>query len=404
MNVEEICIEEYNYNLPNERIAAFPLEERDASKLLVYQNGIIKETIYKNIAEYIPEKAMVIFNNTKVIHARLLFQKETGSIIEIFVLEPDGMDIATAMQVQQHIKVKCLIGGASKWKTGQVLQKELGIAEQSILLTVKFITKEEEHFIVQLEWESDHDFATIIEAAGKVPLPPYIKRSTEDVDEERYQTIYAVHNGSVAAPTAGLHFSPTIFQSFQQKNIAIDYVTLHVGAGTFKPVSASQMKDHHMHSEYISVTIDLLKKIRDGNLYTVAVGTTSLRTLESLYWLGVKVLLHNVINYDQLTLGQWEAYQLDKSITLNDAITALLNLLERNGSTTLTATTQLLIAPGYSFKVVNCLVTNFHQPKSTLLLLVAAATNGNWKGLYNYALDNDFRFLSYGDGCLIDIK
>jgi S-adenosylmethionine:tRNA ribosyltransferase-isomerase len=403
MNVEEISIEAYNYDLPNEKIAAFPLDERDASKLLVYQNAVIKETIYKNISEYIPEQALVIFNNTKVIHARLLFQKETGSSIEIFVLEPNDMDIATAMQVQRQIKVNCFIGGASKWKVGQVLQKKLNIKEQSILLTAKFITKAEENFIVQLEWEGEHPFFTIIEAAGKVPLPPYIKRTVEHLDEERYQTIYAAHNGSVAAPTAGLHFSAIIFNTFQQKNIATDYVTLHVGAGTFKPVSALQMKDHHMHSEYISVHINLLKKIRIGKLFVVAVGTTSLRTLESLYWLGVKTLGNKDIKLDELIVHQWDAYQLNSSITLYDALTALITLLENNHADTLIATTQLLIAPSYAFKVVNCLVTNFHQPKSTLLLLVAAATKGKWKHLYDYALAHDFRFLSYGDGCLINL-
>ncbi len=404
MNVEEISIDDYYYDLPNERIAAFPLEERDASKLLVYQKGTLKETSYKNIAAFIPENALVIFNDTKVIHARLLFQKDTGSSIEIFILEPEGIDIATAMQIQRQVDVKCLIGGASKWKPGQLLQKQLSIAEKTVLLSAKFVAKAEDHFVVQLEWESGHDFATIIETAGKVPLPPYIKRTAEHLDEERYQTIYAQHNGSVAAPTAGLHFSPAIFESFKDKNIIHDYVTLHVGAGTFKPVSAVQMKDHHMHSEYIAVHIELLKKIRDNNLFRVAVGTTSLRTLESLYWLGVKRVQNSKISLNELVLHQWDAYQLDATISVYNAISALIELLEISDVDTLTTTTQLLIAPGYSFKVVNCLVTNFHQPTSTLLLLVAAATKGNWRELYNYALQNEFRFLSYGDGCLITIQ
>ncbi len=403
MQVQNILIDEYNYDLPNEKIANYPLEKRDASKLLIYKNNCIENDVYKNIANYLPQNAMVVFNNTKVIQARILFTKDTGAIIEIFVLEPFVMDIVQAMQATNMLQIKCFIGGASKWKKGIVLQKKLQINNETIQIDAKLVSKEEDFYVVQLQWNTNHDFATIIEAAGKMPLPPYIKRDAEILDEKRYQTIYATFNGSVAAPTAGLHFTPFIMEQLLQKNIEKCFVTLHVGAGTFKPVTTSAIAAHTMHQEYIEVTQTLINKLLLHQHNICAVGTTSVRTLESLYWLGVKVTQQPTIALSSLKILQWDAYQLP-IIDKKEALHNLYNYLQQQNIETFFTTTQLLIAPSYVFKIVNIMVTNFHQPKSTLLLLVAAATNGNWKKLYNHALHNDYRFLSYGDGSIIFIE
>lgn len=400
--VQEINIEDFDYDLPNEKIANFPLAERDASKLLVYQNDIIKEDVYKNIASYIPTKSLFVFNNTKVIHARLLFTKESGSVIEIFVLEPYQQDMATAMLVQQQIKVKCFVGGASKWKQDVVLQKELIIGNTKVQLKAYLLEKEIDNYVVMLEWGTSHVFLEIIDAAGNVPLPPYIKRASEEVDEKRYQTIYAKHEGSVAAPTAGLHFTEAIFKGLLEREIEKEYVTLHVGAGTFKPVNSQKMKDHYMHHEYIDVSMVFINKLIQHQHLVVAVGTTSVRTLESLYWLGVKAYTNQTITVEQMRIEQWDAYQLPK-MEPKIALDALSNWMKVNNLQSIVTTTQLMIAPGYTYQITNAIVTNFHQPKSTLLLLVAAATSGKWREIYQYALENDFRFLSYGDGSLLFI-
>jgi S-adenosylmethionine:tRNA ribosyltransferase-isomerase len=403
MQVQDLKIEDFNYNLPNEKIAFFPLPQRDASKLLVYKNNTIKEDIYTNIAAYIPENSLLIFNNTKVIQARLVFTKDTGGIIEIFILEPNNIDMANAMQQQHKIIVNCMVGGAAKWKNNSILKKTVEINSQTITINASLVKKEVEHFVIKLFWNKEISFAEILIAAGNMPLPPYIKRDTTIEDAERYQTIYAEHNGSVAAPTAGLHFTPTIFKNFITKNIETDYVTLHVGAGTFKPVSSLTVKEHIMHQECITINLSLIEKILFCKELIIAIGTTSLRTLESIYWLGVKVFSNISITKNDFFISQWDAYNMAQNITKENALIALLNWMKENNLHSITTTTQLLIAPTYNFRISKAIVTNFHQPKSTLLLLVAAATNGKWKDLYNYALQNEFRFLSYGDGSLIFI-
>lgn len=401
-----ISINDYTYPLPEDRIASYPLAERDTSKLLIFKDGKIEEDIYRNLTAHIPESSLLVFNNTKVVEARLLFKKDTGGVIEIFCLEPHEQypDVTTAMLQQEKVLWHCLVGGASKWKPGQLLKKSISVGNRQIALQAKYIEKKSDSFIIELSWMPVAiSFAEILHHAGAIPLPPYIKREAEASDSERYQTVYARHDGSVAAPTAGLHFTGRIFSELKQKNIATDFVTLHVGAGTFKPVKSEQLLEHEMHAEWIDVSKESIKNIV-LNLHKniIAVGTTSLRTIESLYWMGVKSQESGVGSRGLMQLQQWDAYELnEKNILVKDALQMLLQWMEKNNLDRLVAKTQLLIAPGYSFKVINGLLTNFHQPQSTLLLLVAALTGEKWKKIYDYALENDFRFLSYGDGCLL---
>jgi S-adenosylmethionine:tRNA ribosyltransferase-isomerase len=405
MNIRSISISGYTYPLPENKIAHYPLPERDASKLLICQKEKITEDIYRNIANYFPPDSLLVFNNTRVIEARLLFQKQSGGTIEIFCLEPGDQyaDTSTGMQQQGKVQWKCLIGGASKWKAGQVLQKNIPVDNGIIILEAKYITKQNDCFIIELQWAPLHlSFAEVLHHAGIIPLPPYIKRAAEPTDKERYQTVYALQDGSVAAPTAGLHFTNEVFEKLKNKNIQTSFVTLHVGAGTFKPVKAATMQQHEMHAEFIDVTKETILQLMQFTNSTYAVGTTSARTLESLYWIGVKTIIEPAINIDQLSLSQWEVYdQLQQhAFPVETALQSLLAWMEKNNLQKLFSKTQILIAPGYLFKMIKGLVTNFHQPQSTLLLLIAALTN-NWKSIYTYALENDFRFLSYGDGCLI---
>ena len=410
-NPKNISIHDYSYSLPEERIAKYPLVERDASKLLVYNNGVITEESYKNITYHIPENSLLVFNNTKVVEARLLFQKPTGGIIEIFCLEPHEQyaDITTAMSQKQKVLWQCLIGGASKWKAGQVLEKKIKQGDQEVILQAIYIEKKNDVFIIEISWSPvELIFAEVLHYAGAIPLPPYIKRAVEEADAERYQTIYAHFDGSVAAPTAGLHFTDNIFQTLKEKNILTDFVTLHVGAGTFKQVKSETMEDHEMHAEWIDVSKTTIKNILNnlGN-NIIAVGTTSLRTVESLYWLGVKQSgvgsqESGVYSERSLNLLQWEAYELKgKNISAKASLQSLLKWMNENKLERLVAKTQILIAPGYEFKIVKGLITNFHQPQSTLLLLVAALIGDDWRKVYDYALQNNFRFLSYGDGSLL---
>ncbi len=403
---QNISIQDYSYSLPEEKIAKYPLAERDASKLLTYREGEILEDTCKNITHHIPENSLLIFNNTKVVEARLLFKKPTGGTIEIFCLEPHEQyaDITTAMLQKEKVLWKCLVGGASKWKAGQILEKRIQQAGQETILFAKYIEKRNDSFIIELSWTpAALSFAEVLHYAGAIPLPLYIKRAVEESDHERYQTVYAHFDGSVAAPTAGLHFTDNIFNQLKEKNIQPDFVTLHVGAGTFKPVKADTMLEHEMHAEWIDVsktTIEHILKSLDNNI--VAVGTTSLRTIESLYWLGVKSQESLVVSRQPIQLLQWEAYEMDVAdISAKDSLQSLLNWMKDNKLERLIAKTQILIAPGYDFKIVKGLVTNFHQPQSTLLLLVAALIGKDWKEVYDYALQNDFRFLSYGDGSLL---
>lgn len=404
MHPKNISILDFTYDLPAEKIALRPIAERDASHLLIYRKGHIEVDVYKNLANYLPEKSLLIFNNTKVINARIQFVKPTGGVIEIFCLEPLD-EYSLAMSKKKSARWKCLIGGAGKWKDG-VLQRELGMDDGALRIMAKRIEKLSDAYLVEFSWEpADCTFAAIIEIMGDIPLPPYIKRKTELSDRERYQTVYADRDGSVAAPTAGLHFTTEMFDVLNEKKIEKDFVTLQVGAGTFKPVKAAKMEAHEMHAEWIEVSAgtikNILHKLDDA---IVAVGTTSLRTLESLYWLGVKTMLYPTLNKLQLT--QWEVYDAplnEKNVSVYEALNALLGWLAKNKLDKIVASTQIIIAPGYVFKVAKALITNFHQPQSTLLLLVAAAIGDDWKKVYEYALQNDFRFLSYGDGSLLFI-
>jgi S-adenosylmethionine:tRNA ribosyltransferase-isomerase len=399
MHPKNISILDYTYTLADDKIALHPLQERDASKLLIYKNGQISEDTYGNIHHHLPEKSLLIFNNTKVIKARILFTKPTGGVIEIFLLEPYHADYTTTLSATKTCTWKCLIGGAGKWK-----EKELGFGNWG--LTARLLEKLVDTYVVEFTWDGDISFAAILEQAGNIPLPPYIKRKPEEEDNNRYQTIYAAHDGSVAAPTAGLHFTENVFKNLAAKNISKDFVTLHVGAGTFKPVKAATMQAHEMHAEWIDVGIETIENLINNLNHTiVAVGTTSLRTIESLYWLGVKALLHPAL--PQLQIIQWEVYDElpgHENIPAEKALQALINWLKKNNQTQLFTQTQILIAPGYNFKIAKAIVTNFHQPQSTLLLLVAAAVGDDWKKIYGYALENDFRFLSYGDGSLLFIN
>jgi len=400
-NPGNISIKEFTYSLPEDRIAKYPLPERDASKLLIYKEEIIKEDIYKNIAEYIPSGSVLVFNDTKVVEARLLFQKSTGGIIEIFCLEPHEqyIDITTAMSQHEKVLWKCLVGGASKWKHGQVLEKIIKLKDNKFILSAKYVDKTDESFIIELSWSNlSVSFAEVLHFAGAIPLPPYIKRSAEKNDTERYQTIYAHFDGSVAAPTAGLHFTDSVFEKMYDKNIHKEFVTLHVGAGTFKPVKTETLVEHQMHSEYFTISKSTIENILQHiDKKIIAVGTTSLRTMESLYWLGIN-LSKNELN----GISQWLPYEKNTiTIPAKESLQNLLDWMKKNNKKIITSKTQIIIAPGYEFKIVNGLITNFHQPKSTLLLLIAAITGRGWKKIYKYALENEFRFLSYGDGSLL---
>ena len=407
-NAKEISIADYSYALPNEKIALHPLGERDAAKLLIYKNGVIKEDVFKNIAGYLPQNSLLIFNNTKVIRARILFQKQTGGTIEIFCLEPyeDIHEYSTVMNKKERVRWKCMIGGASKWKEGE-LEKQLAIGGSQLAVRAKLVKKLLDAYVVEFSWlPKDLTFSEVLEKVGDIPLPPYIKRNTVADDTERYQTIYAKDEGSVAAPTAGLHFTGDVFERLNENKFQSGFVTLHVGAGTFKPVKASIMQEHEMHAEWIDVGIETVEQlITSMDDPIAAVGTTSLRTLESLYWMGVKLMLAPAMK--DVQLSQWEVYETplaDADISAKEALTSLLTWMKRNDLSRLFTETQILIAPGYRFKIVNALVTNFHQPRSTLLLLVAAAVGNDWKKIYDHALQHDYRFLSYGDVSLLFIN
>ena len=406
MHPKNISILDFIYELPDAKIAKYPLPERDASRLLIFKDGKVSEDIYRNIASFIPENSLLVFNNTKVVEARIVFQKMTGGFIEIFCLEPDEQygNIAIALQQPKKVLWKCLIGGASKWKHGQVLEKKIYHQKQEIVIRASFVKKQDNYFLIELSWEPEEFyFADILHFAGVIPLPPYIKREAEITDIERYQTVYAEKDGSVAAPTAGLHFTDSVFKKLTDKHIQKLAVTLHVGAGTFMPVKSTTLSGHNMHSEFIELALSAIELIShnvDNNIF--AVGTTSLRTVESLYWLGLKTLFDQDISLENLVIHQWDAYELNtENIDAKTALQSLIKWMKKNSQEKLITRTQLLIAPGYRFKIIHALITNFHQPQSTLLLLIAALIGDSWKRVYDYALKNDFRFLSYGDGCLL---
>jgi len=400
---KNLSINNYTYTLPEDKIAKYPMSPRDESKLLVFKNGAIEQGLYKQLPSYLAANTLLIFNNTKVVEARLLFTKPTGGQIELFCLEPHSQytDITTAMLTKGEVRWLCLVGGAKKWKD-EPLVKFVTIENKGVTLTATLVEKLADCFLISFSWnDSSLSFAEVLHGAGFIPLPPYLNRQVEQDDKNNYQTIYAQHNGSVAAPTAGLHFTESLFNSLNSQSITHQFVTLHVGAGTFKPVKAATMSEHEMHAEFIDVTIELIEQLKTNNPI-IPVGTTSLRTIESLYWIGVKVMRGNKLSLIlQDGLQQWDAYELPQSITKTDALQALILEMKTLGLTRIITKTQLLIAPSYKFRIAKALITNFHQPQSTLLLLVAAMIGEDWKRVYKYALEHDFRFLSYGDGSLL---
>jgi S-adenosylmethionine:tRNA ribosyltransferase-isomerase len=407
MHPKDLSINDFDYNLPDEKIAAFPLALRDQSKLLIYKNRIITEDVYSHLAEHLPEKSFLVFNNSKVVKARVLFEKTSGGLIEIFCLEPYELinDYAIVLQKKKSVRWKCMIGGAGKWKQ-KYLEKKLRNNDEEIIIKAELIEKLPDAYVVELSWNPcEYSFSEIIHRAGEIPLPPYIKRKTNENDIERYQTIYSVAEGSVAAPTAGLHFTENIFSSLQKKNIDTGFVTLHVGAGTFKPVKSNTMNEHEMHAEWIDVSTNFIEQLINNLSNKIfCVGTTSVRTVESLYWMGIKTMQQKNISVEDLEIKQWEVYAdelFTTSISKEKSLQSLLYFLQYKKMERLITRTQIIIAPRYLFKIADGMVTNFHQPKSTLLLLVAAMTGDKWKTIYEYALNNNFRFLSYGDGCLI---
>ena len=406
MHPKYLSIHDYSYELPADRIARYPLEERDSSRLLIYNNGAMSESRYRQLASFLPPHSLLVFNNTRVVAARLFFQKASGAHIEIFCLEPHPRyaTIPTAMASQGSVVWLCLIGGASKWKPGLVLEKKILHDGHNILLQARYLGKEKDCFAIELSWTPEElSFADILHHAGQMPLPPYMHREAEATDADRYQTIYANTEGSVAAPTAGLHFTDHIFNDLQQRHIQSSFVTLHVGAGTFRPVKSHTMEEHDMHAEFIDVPRGAIEALLQHlGKHITLVGTTSLRTVESLYWIGRKLIKDPSLSSEELAISQWEPYNAGMPLpSAQQSLQALLRWMENNKMEHLVTKTQLLIAPGYEMKIADALFTNFHQPQSTLLLLVAAFIGSDWHKVYDYALKEGFRFLSYGDGCLL---
>ncbi len=400
--VTGISISNYAYDLPDEKIAKYPLDERDQSKLLVWKNGQIQDSQFGNLPDFLPSNSLLIFNNTKVIRARLHFQKETGAKIELFCLDPvDPSDYQISFQTTQSCVWKCMIGNQKKWK-GEPLRKTFWIDDTEIELCAEQTDPLNNKSLIRFSWNNpDFEFSRIIENVGSLPIPPYLNRDTEQSDLERYQTVYSKIKGSVAAPTAGLHFTDKVFNHLTEEGHELAELTLHVGAGTFQPVKSETISGHEMHSEHLYINRDFLNKLIQHSGKKIAVGTTSVRTLESLYWLGLQAHQNPEMSISDLKVKQWEAYQAEAcSIDATTALQALVQLLERNQTDYLSASTQIIIAPGYQFRIVDGLITNFHQPQSTLLLLISAYLGDEWQTIYNHALENNYRFLSYGDSNL----
>ena len=396
-----IHISDYNYPLPDERIAKFPIAQRDHSKLLIYNKGEVSSDVFYNLPQYLPKGALMVFNNTKVIQARMHFRKGTGALIEVFLLEPaEPSDYELMFQTTGHCAWYCLVGNLKKWKEGS-LRREIEINGP---IVVGNATRGELHGTshrIDFSWGGDVSFAEIIDAMGELPIPPYLNRETQESDKTTYQTVYSKIKGSVAAPTAGLHFTPEVLADLDAHGIQREELTLHVGAGTFKPVKSEEIEGHEMHTEYVSVRRDTIQKLIDHEGCAIAVGTTSVRTLESLYYMGLKVMRDPSLNEDQLHVAQWEPYEVSNAVTAVTALESLLTWMDARSLTVLHSSTQIIIAPGYDYHIVKMLVTNFHQPQSTLLLLVSAFVKGDWHKIYDYALSHDFRFLSYGDSSLL---
>lgn len=410
MNPRHIHISDYNYPLPDERIAKFPLAQRDHSKLLVFENGDISEDIFYNITDHLPKGALMVFNNTKVIQARMHFRKETGALIEVFLLEPaEPADYELMFQTNGKCAWHCLVGNLKKWKEGQ-LSRSFDVNGKTVTLSVERLHEERTSHWIEFQWDNpDVSFAEILDAAGELPIPPYLNRDTQESDKTTYQTVYSKIKGSVAAPTAGLHFTDKVLADIDAHGIDREELTLHVGAGTFKPVKSEEIEGHEMHTEYICVNKKTIDKLIAHGGKAIAVGTTSVRTLESLYYMGVKLHDNPNLTEDELHVCQWEPYEYAERLAAEgtapldtiDALREISDYLDRNSRKSLHSSTQIIIAPGFEYRIVDILVTNFHQPQSTLLLLVSALVKGEWRQIYDYALAHDFRFLSYGDSCLI---
>ena len=397
---QQIRIEDFDYPLPDERIAKFPLSKRDESKLLLYKEGKVSESIFKHITDYLPDGSLMVFNNTRVIQARLLFQKETGAKIEIFCLEPvEPHDYALVFQQTECCRWTCLVGNLKKWKEG-VLKKEVQFGDETVILKAEKLQTCGDSHLIEFTW--DHPtctFADLLDAAGVLPIPPYLNRETEKSDLQTYQTVYSKIKGSVAAPTAGLHFTPEVLAAIDARGIGREELTLHVGAGTFKPVKSETIEGH---TEFISVRRSSIERIKNNLGKIIAVGTTSVRTLESLYYMGGTLASNPDATAEELIVKQWMPYdEMNNKLTAGEALQNILDYLDRHQADKLVTATRIIIAPGYEFKIVRGIVTNFHQPKSTLLLLISAFVKGDWKNIYDYALGHEFRFLSYGDSSLL---
>jgi len=400
--MKNINISDYDYDLPAERIAQYPIRERDRSRLLLYNGKAISSDVFSNLDRYIPSGSLLVFNNTRVIRARLLFQKKSGAVIEILCLEPLSPALyEVSFSSKSPVEWKCIIGNLKKWKTGKLSLKFNHNNENHELFAEKVGT-EGEVWRIRFIWNNnDLSFSEVIEASGHIPLPPYISRDDEKIDAERYQTVYSAVKGSVAAPTAGLHFTENVLRNLSDKGVGKTYITLHVGAGTFQPVRTADITQHEMHCEHFFVTKDTIHGLIENLGRIIAVGTTSVRTLESLYWLGIKAISHSKNNKPDLTIGQWEPYSNESQVSVKESLTALEEYMIAKKNFAINASTKIMIIPGYKFRLTNGIITNFHQPRSTLLLLISAWTGPEWRKIYDYALENGFRFLSYGDSSLL---
>ncbi|MCF8276535.1 MAG: S-adenosylmethionine:tRNA ribosyltransferase-isomerase [Flavobacteriales bacterium] len=398
-----LAISDYSYQLPDARIAKYPLSQRATSKLLVYRDGEITEQVFKDLPSMLQANDCLVFNDTRVIHARIHFQRETGAQIEILCLEPmEPAEVSEAFANRKSTVWKAMVGNGKRWKTGELLSRRIASTTGDYQLRVELCGKETDAYVVRFSWDAELSFAEVLDDVGILPLPPYLNRDTEMEDEERYQTVYAQADGSVAAPTAGLHFTKEVFDELKEKGVQSLFVTLHVGAGTFKPVKSDTMHGHEMHKERILVSVTTIEKMRaaaaDNRI--IAVGTTSLRTIESIYWFGVKLLAGHKM--EAFSVGQWDPYELaDETVEVSEALDAVLLWLRKNELNYLNGYTQVLIAPGYRIRMADALITNFHQPQSTLLLLVAALIGPDWRRVYDHALQHDFRFLSFGDSSIL---
>jgi S-adenosylmethionine:tRNA ribosyltransferase-isomerase len=400
--MRDININEFDYKLPSDRIAQYPVEERDNSQLLIYKDNKIGKDLFTNIDAYLQPGSLLVFNNTRVIRARILFQKETGAVIEILCLEPlSPSDYSLSFSSKEPVEWKCIIGNLKKWKRG-VLTVAFKYDNKKYNLYAERLRSENEAWCIRFSWNNKEiSFGEVIEATGHIPLPPYINREDEAEDIERYQTVYSSIKGSVAAPTAGLHFTGSVFEKLKTRGIKSVELTLHVGAGTFQPVKATKIFDHEMHSEHFFINKKTIEIILEHQGKTIAVGTTSVRALESMYWLGVRLLKNPADNFPDFSLGQWEVYRMETGFSVEQSLGALLKYLNEKNLSYLHASTSIMIVPGYEFRMTVGMITNFHQPRSTLLLLISAWTGNKWKDIYTFALKNRFRFLSYGDSSLL---